>query len=231
MEPFEPLSVQLPDPYHSILRNGTLFPAGNQNWFRRAWLRRSGCALIAAADLLLYLRTPDCSSSLFRDLPPEGTIPGEAYDRYLERFCRRFPPAVPRLGMNAWTLCLGLNLCFRTCRLPYRARWGVRRRRLWDEAEAMLGQGLPVILCVGPNFPLFWRKNQLTFYAREGDRLRPATRTKAHFVTVTGLSQRWLRIVSWGQVYYIRRSEFMAYAERYSSYLLCNIVRIRKTQS
>ncbi len=214
--------------HFEIVRDGRTFAAGDQNWFPKAYLRKCGCGLTAAADLLLYLRAPDCQTGIFRGIPPGRCIPPEVYDRYAEAFRRRFPPVLPPFGMNAAALWLGVNGCFRAYRLPYRARWGVRPTRLWSEIERMLRQGVPVILCIGPNFPLFWQKHKLTLYVRDGEQVRPAARTAAHFVTVTGIGPEWLRIVSWGKVYYIRKTEYIRYVKEHSNFLLCNILHVHK---
>lgn len=48
--------------YISVLRNGVLSYGGSQRWLDSGALRQCGCGVIAALDLLLYLRQPrtDC---------------------------------------------------------------------------------------------------------------------------------------------------------------------------
>lgn len=42
--------------YISVLRNGVLSYGGSQRWLDSGALRQCGCGVIAALDLLLYLR-------------------------------------------------------------------------------------------------------------------------------------------------------------------------------
>lgn len=214
-------------PHLEIVREGAVYAAGSQTWFHKAYLRKCGCGLTAAADLLLYLRDGS-RAHIFREIPLSGPISAGAYGRYTEAFRRRFPPVLPPFGMNALVLWLGISGCFRLYKLPYRAWWGVRPTRLWEEVERMLRGGVPVILSIGPNFPLLWQKHKLTLYTRDGDRLRPETATTAHFVTITGISPQWLRIVSWGRVYYIRKTEYIRYVRAYSNFFLSNILQVRR---
>ena len=135
---------------------------------------------------------------------------------------------IPKLGINGFMLAGGLNLFFRRYSLPYRASWGIGSGRLFEQIELQLVQDIPVILSVGPNFPLFWQKNELTFYAAFSDgSLRPSCRIKAHYVTVTGIDEKCLKISSWGREYYIDREEYMSYIRRHSGSLVSNIVKIR----
>ena len=55
----------------------------------------------------------------------------------------------------------------------------------------------------------------------------PAARTRAHYVIVTGIAGEWLRISSWGRMYYIRIAEYEDYVRRYSCPLFSNICFIR----
>ena len=87
---------------------------------------------------------------------------------------------------------------------------------------------IPVILAVGPNFPLFWQKNNLPFYRRELDgTLVKSCTARAHYVVVTGMDEEWLRISSWGREYYINREEYMAYGRKHSLPILNSIAVIR----
>ena len=68
--------------YISVLRNGVLSYGGSQRWSDSATLRQCGCGVIAALDLLLYLRQQrtDCRG-LLEELPSAGPIPWPLYDR------------------------------------------------------------------------------------------------------------------------------------------------------
>ncbi|MCA5962640.1 hypothetical protein LC724_22785 [Blautia sp. RD014234] len=92
----------------------------------------------------------------------------------------------------------------------------------------MLAHDIPVILLVGPNFPFVWGKHRLNMYHRspEGE-YSPSCQIKAHFVTVTGMDDTWMRVSSWGKEYYINRQEYVNYVKKHSSFLISNICYIK----
>ena len=209
--------IGLSRPYLQISDGKSLSYGGSQMRSDNNMIRKCGCGPVAALDLCAYLEG--------RDRTP---IPLEEYNRELERLCRRFFLLIPNIGINCIGLIAGLNLMFWEKHLPYRAFWAASGGRLWERAEEMLRRNIPVILSIGPNFPRFWGKDRLNFYVRLQDgRFLPAVSTKAHYVTVTGLDENWLRISSWGRQYYINRREYEAYIRKHSNYLVSNLVVVR----
>ena len=93
----------------------------------------------------------------------------------------------------------------------------------------MLERDLPVVISVGPNLPLIWQRHKLRFYIKtpSGSYL-PGPQTLAHYVTVTGMDEEWLRVSSWGRMYYINRREYLLYVKEHSAKLVSNILVIRK---
>ena len=211
-------------PGPAILREGRRTSGGDQRWLKSPAAQKYGCGVVAAVDLLLYLhRHGEGQSEFFRGVP-EGDIPWEVYDYCADRLRKRYLPLLPLFGLNAWVLAAGLNRYFREYRLPYRAGWGGAPGRLWAEMEAMLARDIPVILCIGVNFP--FPKHKLGLY--QGEDPREAGATRAHYVTVTGLDEEWMTVSSWGQVYQARREEFDRYRYRHSCGLYSNIVKVRR---
>ena len=194
-------------------------------------MRDVGCGVVAALDLIIYLCRyhPGCSSSFIGPLSADRPFEREEYDALAMKLSRRFLPLIPGFGINGIALAAGLDVFFRKYSMPFRATWGVRRSALWSEIERMLSQNIPVIISVGPNFPLFWKKSGLKLYspAQDGE-LRAACTTVAHYVTVTGMDERYLRISSWGREYYIDRAEYAEYVSKRSSAIVSNIVLVRR---
>ena len=92
----------------------------------------------------------------------------------------------------------------------------------------MLADDLPVILCVGHALP----GKKLSFYHRSADgAMRVAARVSGHYVTVTGMDERWLRISSWGRELYIDRHELDMYARSVGGSFLTNIVVLRAREA
>ena len=206
-------------PYPQVQAGARIGYGGNQMWAENENIRQCGCGPVAALDLLHYL-SPDDSRS---------PLPLYAYNAELQMICRRYLPLIPRSGINGLMLAVGVNRLFHHRGLPYYAVWACSGGRLWERVREMLEQDIPVILAVGPNFPLVWQKNRLRFYIKTADgAFCPASAAKSHYVTVTGMDDDWLRIASWGREYYISKREYEAYIRRHSSYLFSNILYIRR---
>lgn len=218
-------TIALRHPYPSVKKEGQRSYGGCQSWLSNATAQKSGCGLVAAADLLIYLhRYGGCTAGFFRELPADP-IPAEIYDYYASRLQRRYFPLARSFGLNAFLLALGMNRFFRDNHIPLRARWGVTGEKLWPNLRSMLARNIPVILCVGVNFPLPWGKEQLPFYTREENgEYRRATAAHAHYVAVTGMDDDWLRVSSWGREYYLRREEYDRYRRGSSCGLYSNIL-------
>ena len=191
----------------------------------------SGCGLVAAQDVLLYLYRYHGGGHVeeFNMMQLDGAISLNEYERCLRWLNRRYFPLIPRFGMNGITLAAGMDFFFLRHKMPFRAVWGIRESKLWSGIDAMLRQDIPVILAVGPNFPRFWQKKNASFYAKRSDGSYTfAAGTRAHFVTVTGTDSEWVRISSWGRMYYINKREFTQYVHENSVNFLSSVLKIEK---
>ena len=207
----------LQNPYISVSYGEGLFSfGGNQRRAQRKITRSCGCGVIACTDLALYLNN--------HPMP----IDAKEYNTLAESMRRKYLPLMPRLGTSGWMLALGMNLYFKRNGLKMRASWGVRKSRLRRCVAEMLSRELPVVLSIGQNFPLVWRKTRLNLYKSTDKGLVAVSSVKAHFVTVTGMDDEWFRVSSWGQEYFIRCSEYTDYVDKHSSWLISNILYIRK---
>lgn len=223
------MDKQLRHPYISVCYGGAPSFGGNQRRAGKKITRQCGCGVVACADLLLYLgaNRPGCTPVL----PSEASIPAETYNGLLETLRRKYLPLFPRFGLNGLLMVLGLNRWLRRNRWPLRAVWGVRPGRMQRCIGQMLARDLPVILAIGPNLPLFWRRKKLTLYRKTpGGDYKPVGGTCAHYVTVTAMEGEWLHLSSWGEAYSIRWAEYQAYVKQYSSYFASNIVYLRPTR-
>ena len=205
-------------PFHRIITKDQIAYGGNQAWFSYRFLRKTGCGVISAADVLLHLQGRE-------------TMSEEAYMEFAKNLWMHYLPVIPGFGMNGLTLMTGLNLYFRKHQLPYRAWWKISSGKMITRIDQMLEIDIPIIFAVGPNFPKFWGKVKLNFYVKNNDKYVPATKICAHFVTVTGREGAFLKISSWGKEYYIDIREYRAYVSRFSSPLVSNIIciKMRKT--
>ncbi len=212
--------------YVSVRYGSLVSYGGNQRQASGKLLRRCGCGVVAAADLLVYLSAHET------DLPPllerSENIPASEYNALLKELQTHYLPLIPHFGLSGWLMALGLNRFFLRKHWPVRAFWGVRSGRLQRCIAQMLSRDMPVILAVGPNLPLFWRRKSLTLYKKTpAGNYRPAGGTCAHYVTITAADDQWLRVSSWGQAYYIRWQDFQHYVQQYSNYFASNILYLR----
>lgn len=187
---------------------------GNQKWFPYGFLKKSGCGVIGAANVILHLKgKKEVSRSEYMDFAKE--------------LWKYYFPVIPGIGMNGITLMVGLNRYFRKQELPYRACYQISRKKMLHRMDEMLSANVPVILSIGPNFPKLTGKKTITLYTKERNgQYLAKTGTKAHYVTVTGRIGTWLRISSWGKEYYIDLNEWKTYVRKYSSSLVSNIIYI-----
>ena len=129
--------------------NGTAF-GGNQAWFGYKFMKKSGCGVISAANLLLYMKG-------------KRHVTEEEYVDFAKRIWRQYLPVIPGFGMNGLTLMAGLNRYFHKHEIPLKAFWGISGKKMLSRIDEMLRKDLPVILSVGPNFPMILGKEKLNF--------------------------------------------------------------------
>ena len=224
--------IALQHPYISVALSGRAISyGGGQQFSDNHMVTRCGCGIIAAADLLLYLTRwhPHGAVDYFAGLLGDMPIPLPVYDRCIQNLSRAYFPMIPYAGINGVMLMAGMQLFFRKHGMPYAARWCFAPGQIWERIEIMLRADIPVIMSVGPNFPLIWGDRKVCFYAKSpADHYIPVSGAKAHYFTVTGLDGAWLRISSWGRLYYLMRDEFEAYMRRDSISFTSNVLLIER---
>ena len=223
--------IGLQHPYISVaLSSGASF-GGGQQFSPNAMVRRCGCGIVAATDLLLYLSKYHLQEPLapFAALLREDPLPFSAYNDCILWMNRHYFPMIPYAGINGVMLMAGMELFFHRHGMPYTACWCFAPGKLWNRIEEMLREDIPVVMSVGPNFPLIWGDRRVRFFVRNpaGDYI-PASGARAHYFTVTGLDADWLRISSWGRQYYLKREEFAEYVRRYSLGVTSNVLLIEQ---
>lgn len=220
---------------HSLLsvRKGTVTTCGGSQMLSDdKTVRYCGCGLVSALDVLEYLHRchADGRSEFFAE-KTDGQFTWEEYEPFAEHLRRKYLPLVYPFGINGLSLAAGMDRYFRKYDLPYRVRWSAPRGKLWQSLDAMLEQDIPAILSIGIGFPNLWHRHRLPFYQKNADgSFVKAADACSHYVTVTGLTQEWLCISSWGREYYISRKEFEAHSKDDSCELLSNIVYITRRE-
>lgn len=222
---------KLKNPYITVMKEGRLSYGGSQSWGKGATLRKYGCGTIAGTDVLLYLNLHKDYCSRKEIEEENGIFEAEAYMETVKKMKWRYFPLIPGFGMPGWFLAAGINRYFRIHRVPLKASFGVLGRNMWNRMHAMLSHDIPVILAIGPNFPIPGKKHKLTFYEKASGSFREVCKTAAHYVTVTAMDGQWIRISSWGREYYIDMNEYMDYVKKHSSFFVSNILYIRKRRS
>ncbi len=206
----------LAKPYPQVVKDGETRTGGNQRWASDKTMARCGCGVVAALDLFLYLTGQS-----------GAPIPWAEYEQKLAVLRKRYLPLLPGWGIDGFTLAFGLNRLLRKEALPYRARWGLRGKKMLPRMAHMLAEDIPVILGVGMNFPKFWQKNRLPLY--EGEACTAGAR--AHYVTVRAMDEERLTVSSWGRTYYIKTHELLQYIKAHSNYMLCNVLWVERRKS
>ncbi len=223
--------LRLQYPYVSILSEGKLSYGGNQQSADSAMIGKCGCGIIAATDTLLYLSRYHLREPVpaFRGLEERFPLSARQYYDCIAVMRRDYFPLIPHLGINGLMLMTGMEKFFRENRMPYRARWSVRRSDMWEKMKNMLREDIPVIMSIGPNFPAVWGNRRTCLYSPQANgELKPAAKIKAHYFTVTGMDENWLTVSSWGKKYYLNRLEFERYVKEHSAGFVSNILYITK---
>lgn len=193
--------------------DGQVYYGGAQRWFKKKYVRSSGCGVIAVANLLLYLQG-------------KREITVQDYMKFADDLKKRMP-IIPGFGMNALMLSICLNRCLRKSGIKKKSIPKLTPIRFFGKIEKMLAEGTPVILALGRDFPLIWRRSKVDLWADRDGAKKHVKDVSAHFVTVTGIDEDWLTISSWGQKLYISRKELSEFAWKKSTWILTNIIDVR----
>lgn len=222
--------IRLKYPYVTVMHENRLSYGGSQSWSESPVMRKYGCGVIAGTDVLLYLSLHKeyCRASDFKEKNQSGILDKTEYLEMVKRMRRKYFPVIPGFGMPGWLLAVGMNRYFHAHRIPLKASMGICGKNLWNRVQTMLAHDIPVILAVGQNFPIPRKKHKLIFYKKTGEDYKEACKTAAHFVTVTEMNGKWIKISSWGEEYYISMTEYMEYVEKHSCFLVSNICYLRK---
>ncbi len=220
--------MELKHPYPGVITEEGASFGGDQKRSESAVMRRCGCGVIAAADLLLYLHRwhEGCGIPALEGIPQDLILRQEEYEKLTRRLREKYFPLIDPLGINGLTLMLGINRIFRRWKIPYTARWGVPWAIFWETMEEMLRQDLPVILAVGPNFPNLWAREKVSLLRHTECGVQRAA-ARAHYVVVTALNERSMTVSSWGKAYEIERAAYNRYVRGSSSPLVSNLLWLR----
>ena len=217
---------------------------GNQRWLRKDvdkanTLSNYGCGLISANDVLLHISDK-------ADNPSK-----EKYIAAVREMNRRYFHILPFLGISGILLSFYMRIYLlmhrKHFKVHYKVRWGVMPHNILKRITEMIENDIPVILSIGPAF-IRRRKEKLPFYLSKTDgsniSFTPATKTKDHYVNVTGVYEMcettaeknslttdkshiiYLEISSWGRKYYINYDEYIEYIKKHDNFLFSNILYI-----
>lgn len=210
--------TELYNNYIKIIDHNKCFYGGNQAASDKSIIKKCGCGIVAAADLILYLKGNG------EDISPISLL---QYNKFLKYLNHHYFPLIPELGMNSLVLTAGINLYFRKKEMPYKAIWLASASKLFYRIEQQLSDNIPVIMSVGPNFPFIWQKYKLKLYSKRGNEYYNSSSVKAHYFTATGIDENYIKISSWGREFYINKKEFKEYVSAHSSSFLCNMLQIK----
>lgn len=205
-------------------KNNSYF-GGNQAWCDKEYMRKSGCGVVACANIILYrkMNTNDFDCDI-----EEYSIQKDNYMQFVEYLRKYYLPVIPGIGMNGIHMSIGMNLYFIKNHMKMIATWGCFHWTIWDKIQKMLDEDLPVVMSIGPNFPNLWGKHKLQLYVKKGSEYEAKESVKAHFVTVTAINSEWVEISSWGRKFYINKKQYEEYVKKHSNWLFSNILIINK---
>ncbi|MBQ8982541.1 MAG: hypothetical protein IJ079_03040 [Lachnospiraceae bacterium] len=237
--------------YIPVQYQGTKSFGGNQCWYPTEHylsqdyaIHKWGCGAVAIADLFLYLARADhardtSATSLAR--ASRLIYSYEDYTLYLKFMQRRFTPILPYAGMNGFMLAAAANHYAMKYQIPIKASWKafLNDDQMIRAIRRMISEDIPVIISIGPNTPLFFKKEGIHFYIKsnkeDNTKLEHysigARNVHAHYVTVTGIvglknKKMLLKIASWGREFYIDYQEWREYIAQFGDRLTSSLLYV-----
>ena len=248
--PMQNNSIELLNPnYVPIMKDHTLSYGGSQMWFtpKSKWTRdyviqTYGCGTIATADFILYLTLQNqyLMNSITETVLANSLITSQNYINYVKKIDDQFTKTHRIFAVFGNKIASSINAYSKKFHLGYHAAWKTKLTYydMFDMIEEMLLYDIPVIISIGPNIPLLWGSNGITFYERKDIIKQPTSEDEgeilyqyqpvkynvhSHYVNVTGLiygdfsHKVMLRISSWGTQYYIDYEEYREYIDEFGS--------------
>lgn len=165
--------------------NGVLY-GGNQKYFGKA-VSKSGCGMIAACDMLLYLSGKNAGTISFSDY---AAFAEKLRDEVFYKNTKNLLGIFPRRLANILTEKSGRNFRY----YPAIKFFGKSGKKLAEFISEEIKSGVPVIVRVGANIGGFPYEIQ---YPASGK--SSAGKMSWHYITVTGISESGiLTFSSWG---------------------------------
>ena len=115
--------------YHQVTTKDHIAYGGNQSWFPYGFLRKTGCGVISAADVLLHMQGKESMSE-------------ETYMTFAKHLWKQYLPVIPGFGMNGLTLMIGLNHYFVRNKMPYYAYWKISANKMIERIDEMIGKDI-----------------------------------------------------------------------------------------
>lgn len=224
------LELQNPE-YLRICHEMNTSYGGDQNWFStERWMSRDyqihkwGCGVIAMGDLFLYLAKSNRmyatgAASLARI--SRTVLDWEDYKKYILYLYNTFASVMPGSGMNGFALASSVRRYCVKYQIPMTIAWKgfMDDQTMLRVIRKMLKENLPVVLSIGPNTPLVFRKKGIPFYvlSEKNEFILSGSQTvHQHFVMITGIvylkhGKIMLKLSSWGKEYYLDYQEYRTY--------------------
>lgn len=168
--------------YVTVKTVGGLMYGGDQKLFGSA-VRKSGCGMIAACDMILFLRGEIHQSFAEYGKFVENIRDSEAYKKTANHF-----------GLSPFKTARIINRHCRNSHFAFCSNVFFGEKKLAAFIESSIAAGLPVILRIGANGK---RLPYNIMYPASGCR-RASGHMTWHYITVTGISGDTLTFSSWG---------------------------------
>lgn len=222
---------------------------GNQNWFStERWMSRDyqihkwGCGVVAMGDLFLYLAKYNpmyVTGAAGLAKVSHSVLEWEDYQKYLLYLYHTYASVMPGSGMNGFALASSVRRYCIKYKIPMTIAWKgfLDDQSMLRVIQKMLKEDLPVILSIGPNVPLVFRKKGIPFYvlSDKNEFVSSGSRNVyRHFVTVTGIvylkhKKIMLKLSSWGKEYYMDYQEYRTYVKEEGDTITSSLLYLSMT--
>lgn len=217
---------------------------GSQEWFinlpgeHNYEIKKWGCGLVSAADILLYLSMYNSKfqteiTNKVKYLGNSTVITYESYMAYLLNMDFLYFPINGKFyvnGVDGVVISSGMKKYSKKYGLGLNTHWRWSRNKILPRIKEMLEKDIPVML--SGDRKILEKDGAVYLYKEPDSAASPEEEFSSHYVTVTGLiiddikHETWLKVSSWGRCYYINYDQYKDFSNEYSWCMISNVLDI-----
>lgn len=211
------VEIQVKD-YVAINKDSKKYYGGRQNWWKDKdnRLYNYGCGVIAMSDLQSYILEKKEYSF-------------DEYEKYIKEMLKKYYGFFLAKGVPFWKMMVGFYFFMRKNRKKVFALWGPSFRK--EATKKLIFQMLKDNKPVPAAYYVFIKKHGLMLYRYDAEKkkLIADQDIKSHYFVINAMvfinNTTYLKISSWGEVYYIKLEEWIKKLSPFSNILYWKLIK------